>query len=59
MAIHTDMARHADICIRPLATKQKTPMRQIGLVWRPSYQRVSTLTLLAQSFADALTPEII
>jgi LysR family hydrogen peroxide-inducible transcriptional activator len=58
MAIHTDMTRHADICLRPLATKGKTPMRQIGLVWRPSYQRVSTLNLLAQSFADALIPEI-
>jgi len=59
MAIHTDMARHADICIRPLITKEKSPMRQIGLVWRSSYQRVSTLTLLAQHFADALNPEII
>ncbi len=57
MAIHTDMARHTDICLRPLATKEKTPMREIGLVWRPSYQRVSTLALLAQNFSDALASE--
>tara|TARA_R110002049_G_scaffold62592_4_gene167050 strand:- start:1500 stop:2405 length:906 start_codon:yes stop_codon:yes gene_type:complete len=54
MAIHTDIVRHNDICIRPLATNEKSPMREIGLVWRPSYQRVSTLNLLTQSFADAL-----
>lgn len=57
MAIHTDMARHADICLRPLVTNKKTPMREIGLVWRPSYQRVNTLMLLAKNFADALTPD--
>ncbi|HDY84864.1 hypothetical protein LCGC14_0643250 [marine sediment metagenome] len=54
MAIHTEMARHTDICLRPLATKDKAPMREIGLVWRPSYQRINTLTLLAQNFAEAL-----
>jgi LysR family transcriptional regulator, hydrogen peroxide-inducible genes activator len=58
MAIHTEMARHTDICLRPLATKDKTPMREIGLVWRSSYQRVNTLTLLAQNFAEALKTEI-
>tara|TARA_R110001583_G_scaffold183598_1_gene342300 strand:+ start:34081 stop:34986 length:906 start_codon:yes stop_codon:yes gene_type:complete len=55
MAINTDMVRHADICLRPLSTKDKTPMREIGLVWRPSYQRLNTLNLLAKSFTEALT----
>jgi len=55
MAINTDMVRHADICLRPLDVKEIKPMREIGLVWRPSYQRLNTLNLLAKSFADALT----
>lgn len=54
MAINTDMVRHADICLRPLDVKDNKPMREIGLVWRPSYQRLTTLNLLAESFADAL-----
>jgi LysR family hydrogen peroxide-inducible transcriptional activator len=54
MAINTDMVRHADICIRPLDVKDNKPMREIGLVWRPSYQRLTTLNLLAESFANAL-----
>jgi len=54
MAIHTDMVRHADICVRPIATKDKGPMREIGLVWRPSYQRMTTLNHLEKHFADAL-----
>jgi LysR family hydrogen peroxide-inducible transcriptional activator len=55
MAINTDMVRHADICLRPLDMKETKPMREIGLVWRPSYQRLNTLELLAKSFASALT----
>jgi LysR family hydrogen peroxide-inducible transcriptional activator len=55
MAINTDMVRHAEICLRPLDTKENKPMREIGLVWRPSYQRLNTLDLLAKSFASALT----
>lgn len=55
MAINTDMVRHADICLRPLDVNENKPMREIGLVWRPSYQRLNTLNLLVQNFADALT----
>lgn len=54
MAIHSDMVSHADICIRPLITKDKKAMRELGLVWRPSYQRTETLNLLSQAFVDAL-----
>jgi len=51
MAIKSDMVSRADISIRPLATKAR---RELGLVTRPSYRRVSTLEQLAQSFANAL-----
>ncbi|MBL1321423.1 MAG: hydrogen peroxide-inducible genes activator [Methylophaga sp.] len=54
MAINSDMVSHADICIRPLVAKNNKPMRELGLVWRPSYQRTKTLELLSQAFADAL-----
>lgn len=54
MAIHTDMVRHADICIRPLAVNKHKPMRELGLVWRPSYQRMETLEHLTQAFSHAL-----
>ncbi|NQZ53738.1 MAG: hydrogen peroxide-inducible genes activator [Piscirickettsiaceae bacterium] len=58
MAIDSDMVSHADICIRPLVTKGKHSMRELGLIWRPSYQRVSTIEQLAQIFADALTTTV-
>lgn len=54
MAINSDMVSHADICLRPLITSDNKPMRELGLVWRPSYQRVPTLDLLATHFANAL-----
>jgi LysR family hydrogen peroxide-inducible transcriptional activator len=54
MAINSDMVSHADICIRPLIAKNNKPMRELGLVWRPSYQRTATLELLSQAFSDAL-----
>jgi LysR family hydrogen peroxide-inducible transcriptional activator len=54
MAVNTDMVRNADICLRPLDVKETKPMREIGLVWRSSYQRLNTLNLLAKTFADAL-----
>lgn len=53
MAINSDMVSRADISIRPLATNHKA-MRELGLVWRPSYQRISTLEQLSQCFARAL-----
>jgi LysR family hydrogen peroxide-inducible transcriptional activator len=54
MAINSDMVSHADICIRPLLAKNNKPMRELGLVWRPSYQRTQTLEQLSKAFADAL-----
>jgi len=54
MAIQSDMVQHADICIRPLAAKENKPMRELGLVWRPSYKRLETLEYLSQYFAEAL-----
>jgi len=54
MAIHTDMIQHADICIRPLMAKDNKPMRELGLVWRPSYKRTETLEYLAESFQKSL-----
>jgi len=54
MAIHSDMVQHADICLRPLAVKDNKAMRELGLVWRPSYKRNETLEYLAHCFTDAL-----
>jgi len=54
MAIHSDMVKNADICIRPLAAKDNKPMRELGLVWRPSYKRTETLAYLSENFSKAL-----
>ena len=54
MAIASDIVSHADICIRPLASKDNKPMRELGLVSRPSYTRQATLDALADYFAEAL-----
>jgi len=54
MAIHSDMVQHADISLRPLVSTGNKPMRELGLVWRPTYQRIETLKCLAQCFAEAL-----
>ncbi|NQY27251.1 MAG: hydrogen peroxide-inducible genes activator [Piscirickettsiaceae bacterium] len=54
MAINSDMVRHADITLRPLITTDNKPMRELGLIWRPSYHRVNTLNLLATHFSEAL-----
>jgi LysR family hydrogen peroxide-inducible transcriptional activator len=56
MAITSDMVSHADIKLIPLKTQppQQAAMREIGLVWRPSYRRTATLEGLAQTFTEAL-----
>jgi len=54
MAINSDMVKHADICLRPLAKNDAKAMREIGLVWRPSYTRQATLNHLAKIFTAAL-----
>lgn len=53
MAINSDMLQHADITLRPLE-KSHTPMREIGLVWRPSYTRSAMLDKLTELFSAAL-----
>jgi len=53
MAINSDMIENADITLRPLAISSN-PMREIGLVWRPSYSRKTTLESLSALFAKAL-----
>ncbi|MFW5451694.1 MAG: hydrogen peroxide-inducible genes activator [Methylophagaceae bacterium] len=55
MAIDSDMVSHADICTRPLVTKGKNTARELGLIWRSSYQRISTIEQLAKIFASSLT----
>jgi len=55
MAINSDMVQHADIEVRPLENTLNTPMREIGLVWRPSYSREATLDALATHFAEVLS----
>jgi LysR family hydrogen peroxide-inducible transcriptional activator len=54
MAINSDMVKHADIIVKPLIAEGNRPVRSIGLVWRPSYRRVSTLKELAQLFSKIL-----
>ncbi len=54
MAVHSDMVKHADICLRPLANPDDQAVRELGLVWRPSFRRISTLESLADTFSAAL-----
>lgn len=54
MAIPSDMVQHADICLRPLTSADDKPMRELGLVWRPSYKRLETLEQISNHFARAL-----
>lgn len=54
MAVSSDMVRHADICLRPLANPDDQAIRELGLVWRPSFRRVNTLENLADTFSRAL-----
>ncbi|MTI63012.1 hydrogen peroxide-inducible genes activator [Methylophaga sp.] len=54
MAIKSDMVSHSEISLVPLENKNDQAMREIGLVWRPSFRRTATLEQLAQTFSDAL-----
>lgn len=54
MAVHSDMVKHADICLRPLENPDDQAVRELGLVWRPSFRRISTLESLADTFSAAL-----
>lgn len=53
MAINSDMVRHAEICLRPLKQDSLTK-REIGLVWRPSFRRTTTLQRLAENITHAV-----
>ena len=54
MALHSDIVKRNDICLRPLIHKNNTSMREIGLVWRHSYTREATIEILSQHFSNAL-----
>jgi LysR family hydrogen peroxide-inducible transcriptional activator len=54
MAITSDMVSHSDISLVPLENNDNQAMREIGLVWRPSFRRTATLEQLAQTFSDSL-----
>lgn len=54
MAIASDMVSHSDISLVPLENLEGQAMREIGLVWRPSFRRTATLEQLAKTFSDAL-----
>jgi LysR family hydrogen peroxide-inducible transcriptional activator len=56
MAISSDMLSHADIKLIPMKNKasQQPALREIGLVWRPSFRRTATLEKLASTFTEAL-----
>lgn len=54
MAINSDMVSHSDISLVPLANQDNQAMREIGLIWRPSFRRTQTLEQLAQTISDAL-----
>jgi LysR family hydrogen peroxide-inducible transcriptional activator len=55
MAVDSALVEHADISLRPLA--EKGPHREIGLVWRPTYQRKDELSLLAKSMGEILAQQ--
>lgn len=52
IALNSEMINHADICLRPFTTSNNKPMRELGLVWRASYQRQQTLALLEKILRD-------
>lgn len=52
IALNSEMINHADIYLRPLTTSNNKPMRELGLVWRASYQRQQTLALLEKILRD-------
>ena len=52
MALSSEMISHADICMRPLASPNNKPMRELGLVWRSSYRRHQTVALLEKILRD-------
>lgn len=54
MAINSDMVIHSDICLLPLEDDSDEAIREIGLVWRPSFRRTATLEQLARTFSEAL-----
>lgn len=54
MAITSDMVSHSDISLVPMENPDSQAMREIGLVWRPSFRRTATLEQLAQTFSNAL-----
>ncbi|KGM07891.1 Hydrogen peroxide-inducible activator [Methylophaga thiooxydans] len=54
MAINSDMVSHSDISLVPLENNNNQAVREIGLVWRPSFRRTATLEQLAKTFSDAL-----
>ena len=55
MAVDSSLVEQSNICLRPL--KEKGPHREIGLVWRPTYQRKHDLQLLARTMAKILEQE--
>ncbi len=55
MAVNSALVEQSNIRLRPL--KEKGPHREIGLVWRPTYQRKDDLQLLAQTMAEILVKE--
>jgi LysR family hydrogen peroxide-inducible transcriptional activator len=54
MAINSDMVCNSDIHLVQLENTNQQAVREIGLVWRPSFRRTATLEQLAQTFSDAL-----
>lgn len=54
MALNSDMMVRADICMKPLDSNNGDVTRELGLVWRKSYQRRETLDLIAEHFSSSL-----
>lgn len=52
MAVDSALVEQSNIRLRPLA--EKAPHREIGLVWRPTYQRKDDLKILAQMMGEIL-----
>ena len=57
MAINSDIVKHADITIKPLLNREGKAMRELGLVWRPSFKADDAIQQISQYFRDAVTQE--
>ncbi len=54
MAVKSDIVKHVDIVIKPLHTYDDQSVRELGLVWRPSFKADDAIKQIAACFAEVI-----